>query len=1126
MTAIHLPFSGGQPEPTAACGFRLDRFELYNWGTFHDRVWSIDLRSRNVLVTGDIGSGKSTLVDALTTLLVAPQKIAYNKAAGADLRERSLRSYVAGHYKSERNETGMAAKPVALRDRNAYSVILARFYAADLDQTVTLAQVFWQRDPSGPPERLYALADVELSIAKDFTGFDGDTRVLRKRLRAAGIDVHDSFASYAAAYRRRLGIAGEQAMDLFHQTVSMKSVGNLTDFVREHMLEACEVGPRIDALIGHFDDLDRAHQAVVIAKNQIAHLTPLVANCDEHKSLLAESEHMRSCRQALGAWFALLKADLLRVRLAQLSADIERQDRHISGLEGNRRECDRSRDELRQAIADNGGIRIEQLTHEIDRLIEQQKDREQRAELYERSAVALGIVMPSDEDQFESNREFLRSEGVALEGARIQEQSDATDAAVAEREALHALTIVGDELESLRKRRTNIPKSMLDLRTRLCIAIDCSDEMIPFAGELIAVLPGATLWEGAAERVLHSFGLSLLVSEELYEQAADWVNRTHLAGRLVYFRVKMRADTFGTYVAQMPDADSLVRKLAIAPHSPFYTWLEMELSRRFNFICCDDLERFRREPRAITRTGHLKTSNERHEKDDRRRIDDRTQYILGWSNETKIAALEKQASELAAQLQAYTQNSARIEERRKRTRERAGAVDKLSTAAYFRDIDWRSLSASRQLLEDERRALLEGADMLRTLQTRLQQTEQQIIRIDVDLTKRQREQSGLEQRFADYDGVLDTCDGVLRVIPDDVKLAYFPALAAMRDEALGVHTLTVETCDGRERDIRDWLQAKIDAVAKRGERLRDAIVKSMQEYRGLYPAEARELDAAVDAAEEYRRALERLLSDDLPRFETRFKELLNENAVREIANFQSQLNRELQNMSDRIESINTSLREIDFNPERYIILEAEPARDGEIQDFRRDLRACTEGTLTGSTDQSYTEAKFLQVKRIIERFRGREGKSELDRRWSRKVSDVRTWQIFSASERWRADNHEHEHYTDSGGKSGGQKEKLAYTILAASIAYQFGVERGNSRSFRFVAIDEAFGRGSDESARYGLELFKRLDLQLLIVTPLQKIHVIEPFVSAVAFVQNDGQYSRLHNLTVEAYQAERSARER
>src|SRR5262249_47943921 len=117
------------------------------------------------------------------------------------------------------------------------------------------------------------------------------------------------------------------------------------------------------------------------------------------------------------------------------------------------------------------------------------------------------------------------------------------------------------------------------------------------------------------------------------------------------------------------------------------------------------------------------------------------------------------------------------------------------------------------------------------------------------------------------------------------------------------------------------------------------------------------------------------------------------------------------------------------------------------------------------------------------------------------VTDVRNWFVFAASERWKEDNSEYEHYTDSGGKSGGQKEKLAYTVLAASLVYQFGLKdnAANSRSFRFAVIDEAFGRGSDESARFALGLFKQLNLQLLIVTPLQKIHIIEPFVSSVGF---------------------------
>lgn len=59
----------------ALAGFRLHTLELFNWGTFHKQVWRLNPDSRNSLLTGDIGSGKSTLVDAVTTLLVADQAL-------------------------------------------------------------------------------------------------------------------------------------------------------------------------------------------------------------------------------------------------------------------------------------------------------------------------------------------------------------------------------------------------------------------------------------------------------------------------------------------------------------------------------------------------------------------------------------------------------------------------------------------------------------------------------------------------------------------------------------------------------------------------------------------------------------------------------------------------------------------------------------------------------------------------------------------------------------------------------------------------------------------------------------------------------------------------------------------
>ena len=1110
--------------PDERAGFRLHHFEVFNWGTFDERVWRLQPGGDNLLLTGDIGSGKSTLVDALTTLLVPAHKIAYNKAAGADARERSLRTYVLGHYKSERGDSGTSARAVALRDQNSYSVILGVFHNEGFNQTVTLAQVFWLKESRGQPERFYVIADSRLTIAEHFAGFGSDITLLRKRLRTtAGVTLHEAFKDYGHDFRRRFGIASEQAMDLFHQTVSMKSVGNLTDFVRDHMLEAFPVEARIDALIAHFDDLHRAHEAVLKAKRQIDQLTPLTADCDRHDALRQQVEQLRGCRDMLRPWFAHLKQALLGKRIDLLQGELDALSDRLTRQGEERRALAQRRDEITHAIAANGGNRIEQIKGDISRLQSQREDRWRRCSQYDALATAVGLAAATDGATFLANRRDAEVGQLACAARRDEFQNRLTEAGVSLRELGRFHGDLTAELESLRGRRSNISSQMLQIRDALCAALHLLPDSLPFIGELIQVREEERAWEGAAERLLHGFGMSLLVPEAHYTAVAAWVDSTNIGNRLVYYRVRTKVEAA---TSALP-ANALARKLQIKPASPFYDWIDGELGRRFDHACCDKLEEFRRARRAVTRNGQTKGAGERHEKDDRHRLDDRSRYVLGWSNQAKIAALAKQERNLATRIQGNGAIIAGLKVELAQQEELLRQWQQLSVFDNFDDLDWKPLVVDIEGLEREAAALSASSDLLRTLQSQFQElvqvqtaAEQQFA---LSNSAHARASEKLEQAMrADAD-----CAVLLEATPQEAQVHYFPMLESLREQALGAHHLTVESSDNREKDFREFLQAHIDAEDRKIARLRDAVIGAMRDYTRNWPLDAREVDISIDAGGEFKRMLAALQADDLPRFAARFKDLLNENTIREIAGFQSQLKRERETIRERIAKINGSLHAIDYNPNRYIALEAEQNLDADLRDFQQDLRTCTEGALTGTADEAYSEAKFLQVKRIIERFRGREGTAEVDRRWTRKVTDVRNWFVFSASERWREDDREHEHYTDAGGKSGGQKEKLAYTVLAASLAYQFGLEWGavRSRSFRFVVIDEAFGRGSDESARFGLELFKRMNLQLLIVTPLQKIHIIEPYVSGLGFVHSEeGRQSRLRYLSIAEYHAERDAR--
>jgi len=1100
-------------------GFRLQRLELFNWGTFDSRVWTLHLNGRNNLLTGDIGSGKSTLVDAVTTLLVPSHRVAYNKAAGADSRERSLRSYVLGFYKSERQDSLGSVKPVALRDLNSYSVILGVFFNAGYDKTVTLAQVFWMKDSNAQPARLFTACERDLSIANDFSGFGKEISGLRKQLRAQGVELFDSFPPYGSWFRRRFGINNEQALDLFHQTVSLKSVGNLTDFVRSHMLEAFDVEPRIRALIAHFDDLNHAHDAVLKAKQQVAMLTPLVEDCERQRQLVQTQESLRACRDALRPWFAALKLELLEKRLVTLTDELNRHQVAVERLEEQERQQRQQERELRRSIAENGGDRIARISEEILRQQDELEHRRQKAVRYAELMRTLERQPAEDaETLLRQNAEItaLREQTEADEN-RIQNELYERGVNITRAQTEHDQ--LQREITGLKSRVNNIDEAQIAIRRSLCEALNLDEANMPFAGELLQVRAEQRDWEGAAERLLHNFGLSLLIPDSDYARVAEWVDRTHLRGRLVYFRVR---DKSYNEVPQLPP-DSLVHKLQIKPDSPFYDWLEREIAQRFNLACCTTLEQFRRETNAMTTAGQIKSYGERHEKDDRHRLDDRRHYVLGWSNAAKIATLEKESRQQMSVLAELAAQISSLRAQQSACKERLQTLSKLDEYSDFREIDWKPVALAIAALADEKQTLEQTSDLLKTLTAQLAALEQRLQATDQQLKERNDRRSRTEQRLSDATELQQQAHALLDQMAATAS-DLFTQLETMREEALGTHLLTVESCDNRERDMREWLQTRIDAEDARIRRLSEKIIKAMTEYRTEWPLETREVDVDIAAAAEFRAMLDQLRADDLPRFEERFKELLNENTIREVANFQSQLARERETIKERIASINESLIQIDYNPGRYIRLEAQLTPDADIRDFQSELRTCTEGTLTGSEDAQYSESKFLQVKRIIQRFRGRNDFADLDRRWSAKVTDVRNWFVFAASERWREDDKEHEHYADSGGKSGGQKEKLAYTVLAASLAYQFGLEWGavRSRSFRFVVIDEAFGRGSDESAHYGLQLFKKLNLQLLIVTPLQKIHIIEPFVSGVGFVHNcDGCRSVLRNLTIEEYRAEK-----
>ena len=1090
-------------------GFRLDKFSVLNWGTFDQKVWQMQPDQESVLLTGNIGSGKSTLVDGLTTLLVPPRKLAFNKAAGAEDKERSLESYFHGFYTSQQDESGKA-RALGLRKNGHYSVLLAQFYADSVSQHVTLAQVFWLKPGEKKVKRLFVVAKQALDISDDFSKFGDKINQLKKQLRKKEqIALFDSFAQYQQAFSKLLGLGIDgKALALFNQTISMKSVGSVTDFVRQNMLEQPDLEAQLQELERSYDDLKRLHDTVVDARKKVELLTPVDRYGLQALAVGQEKQAISDARELLDPYMASKAMQLYQNRLQQRQQQLQKLEIILTRLASDKGEHESKIAQLNDDILNNGGGRLQQLEVELRRAANDRKDSQKLFTGYQRLTQALSLNDQLDLDCFVNNINSAKdlAEQLLSDLDKLEQEQDQLKQQLYDFNQQQQL--ISNQLSALKRHKSNINLKQLNIRDRLCEQLGVEESRLPFVGELLQVKAEHNHWQGAIERVLHNFALSLMVPDDLYQQVCDFVEQTHLGTRLVYYRVNALQDYYPATV----EASQLPAKIEIKGDSEHYLWLHKELQQRFNYHCCEQMDDFRRSVKAISRNGQIKSSQFRHEKDDRHQLQDKSRYVLGWSNKEKIQLLGEQYSQ---QQQQVTQLQGQLKQLKKGNdklnKQHHQALDLADFNFSFAQLNWPVYEKRIEQLNKEKQEIEQSSDLLGALKADLHREEKQLQRVATERDQTLTECGQTKGEISADQEALQVRQTQFNSVSEQVRAALFPIIEQYYQQHASKATLRINMLSNTATQLRTKLNEKIHNLESKRSKKQQQMIAAMGTFAAQFPNDVSELDKSSQALPEYQQMLKRLQDEDLPRHEERFKEMLNRDTIRSMVLFRSHLDKQEEEIDARIRLINQSLHTLDYQVGTYIEIDSIGSPDVEIREFKQRLKNCAELT---TEENLYSEQKFEQVKDLIEQMRNQP-------KWTQKVVDVRYWHLFNVIERYREDNSEKECYSDSGGKSGGQKEKLAYSILAAAIMLQYGLvgtEAGKGkRHFNLVVIDEAFARGSKDSTRFGLELFKKLGLQLLLVTPLQKLDVIEHYVKHVHFVDQQNNRSVLLNMSIEQY---------
>jgi uncharacterized protein YPO0396 len=262
--------------------------------------------------------------------------------------------------------------------------------------------------------------------------------------------------------------------------------------------------------------------------------------------------------------------------------------------------------------------------------------------------------------------------------------------------------------------------------------------------------------------------------------------------------------------------------------------------------------------------------------------------------------------------------------------------------------------------------------------------------------------------------------------------------------------------------------------------------------------DAADMDATLSSAQEYFAKLTRLETDGLPAHEQRFFKLLQDQSHNNLAALSTYLNNERKAILERLTIVNTSLEQVPFNEtatQRTILrIDASDRQLPDVREFRQTISQAL--SYAWSEDRENAEERFLALRQIVERLSSQELEHK---RWREAVLDVRQHVEFIGREIDEG-GIEVEIYRSGAGKSGGQRQKLATTCLAAALRYQLGGNDHGVPMYAPVILDEAFDKADNEFTTLAMNIFNNFGFQMIVATPLKSVMTLEPFIGGACFV--------------------------
>ncbi|MDF0529248.1 SbcC/MukB-like Walker B domain-containing protein [Tsukamurella sp. 8F] len=1083
--------------------FRLVRLQVVNWGTF-DGYKDFPIDDRGVILTGPSGSGKSSLMDAHSVVLLPTYDQAFNASAdltakGARKAARSMADYVRGAWSVNDDEHNQS-KVQYLRGESATWSAIAATYDNGAGGATTAVAVKWfpGSGTDGASLRSWYLlrpGNADLMDLSDWAASGFDSRSWRARHPET--ESFDTQAAYQDALRRRVGIGeSSAALSLLGKAKAMKNVGDLDAFIRTYMLDRPGTYAKAERLVENFTQLDEAYRAAARAEAQEKVLRPVPEAYERYQS--AHVSHTRA-GDLLGG---TLRGYLRTHRIRLLQAEMDRIEGERAGLdariarwentaEQRKHAYDSLADQLRSANGDVGALETE--------LAGLDRDAAGRLRAYERYAATverIGERAPESEEEFFALREQLP--GIRDRAAQRQSALAARvhQAYSAESDARRDVEAVDAELATLHRRSSLLPAIALDQRDEICRATGLRTDELPYAAELIDVRSeDQAVWGAAAERVLRPLAMTLLVPERRARAVAEYVDAHRVRGVLTY-QVYTPTDRGAD-----PEPGSLATKLDVDIGHPAGPWLTGTVARTARHACVADAADLDDHEIAVTPGGLVKSPGRRFRKDDRASVSDRSQWVLGTRTDTKREALERRRVSLQAVHAKAEEASRAIRDELAEYKDVADGANHVLGYSAWSEVDhW--------LARDEADALRNRISDRRSGDSDLGELELRVDDAFAELAEAQSRIGALNQSLNragdDFDVLLaefekEGGDSASDRTPDDDREFLDTALWYLL-ETSGKH-LTLETFGEIRSDLRAELERQQAAATAERDAAEQRIVRAGEAFLREWPDAATELTATIEGAADLVAVHENLVAHGLASATERFRRLITTDVSHSVANLYKEIEDTHRHITRGIADVNSGLARVEFNEGTYlqIAYAARPAPEAKdfaklVDDMVRDAPAARRG------EAAAMAAQFKRIRGLVMRLTADDLES---RRWAESVLDVRTGYSFYGRENAAGaspDEPAVHTYRNTATNSGGEQEKLVAFCLAAALSFSLGSHETLQPTFAPLMLDEAFSKSDERFSAQSLRAFERFGFQLIIAAPIRMVGIVEPFIGQVVLV--------------------------